>query len=574
MQRERGTFEELDHEPAALRRRGGGPARVLVGGLLALLALAAAWDWAQTSSRATAYHQGVAAVAARHWEAAAGAFAAAGGYADAPVRAGQVATQVAQLRASYAALEAAAARGDWATAYHAAQAVAASAPDYREVAAQLDHAYRQLIATGTAGVLYLQTGAAPGLYLRDAAGAALRLPGSTGHSRLLAAAPDRFVYDSAAGLTLATRQGPAAPLFAPLPAVFTRTDQLWLTTAGVWRSSRGGAIGFYSRTDLGVSYYTAIPAAAGVARRVAAASPAAVLLADNGAGAAAPATHLLRLTDAPSADGRSGWTEAAEAHLPGFLLTATLSPDGRYAAVQTEEVAVGITRTLYLLDFAQPAAAPRLIDRLAWQGVPATARLWAAFLPDPAGLPHDLLLERLDDGGLLLARYPLAGGPRVPLWAAPSPGDLLEQVAVTPDGQGIALRGGAGAQAMLVWLTTAGTAGPQSWPLPLLPGQAADWAAVPGGTALLGRVRNPDGADKGTSEALYSLSLPPRPGTLPRPLTLAGRAYDARYPAYALPAAGLLVAVISPAGILAAVPLDGSPATPLATDVDAVWALP
>ncbi len=554
-------------------RRWGGPLRALPVALLLLVGLAAGWDWAQTSSRATAYHQGVAAVTARHWEAAAAAFVAAGGYADAPARAGQAAVQVAQLQTNYAALVAATTRGNWAAAYHAAQAVAAIAPDYRDVAAQLAQSYREMIAAETAGVVYLQAGDAAGLYLRDAVGATLRLPGSTGHSRLLAADTTRFVYDSAPGLVLATRQGTTAPTFAPLPAVFTRTDQIWLTTAGVWRSSVAGAVGFYARSNLGVLYYTAIPAATGLARRVAAASPAAVLLADNGT-ADASATHLLRLAAAPSADGRSGWMGAAEAQLPGFLVTATLSPDGRYAAVQTEEVATGITRTLYLLDFAQPSGAPRLIDRLAWQGVPTTARLWATFLPNPAGGPRDLLVERRDDSGLILARYPLSGGARVLLWAAPQSGDLLEQVAVSPDGQGVALRAGAAAQATLVWLPTQGPAGPQTWPLPLLPGQALDWLAAPGGTALLGRVRNPTGADQGTTETLYTLPLPPVVGAAPHSLAVARRDYDARYPAFALPAAGLLAVTIGPTGDLTADPLDGSPATPLATDVDAVWALP
>ena len=150
-----------------MTRRWPGLARNLLGGLLALLLLAGGWDWAQTSHRATAYHQGVAAVAARHWEAAVGAFAAAQSYADAPARAGQAAAQVAKLRANYALLATATAQGDWAAAYHAAQAVASIAPDYRDVAAQLDRTYRNWIAAGTAGVVYLQTGKAAGLYLRQ-----------------------------------------------------------------------------------------------------------------------------------------------------------------------------------------------------------------------------------------------------------------------------------------------------------------------------------------------------------------------------------------------------------------------
>ncbi|MDQ2806125.1 MAG: hypothetical protein M3Z04_04275 [Chloroflexota bacterium] len=86
MQPKPGALEELDQEPTVAAHRWSGPLRGRLGGALTLLALAGGWDWAQTSSQATAYHQGVAAVAARHWEAAAGAFAAAGGYADAAAR--------------------------------------------------------------------------------------------------------------------------------------------------------------------------------------------------------------------------------------------------------------------------------------------------------------------------------------------------------------------------------------------------------------------------------------------------------------------------------------------------------
>ncbi len=569
-------FEQLERAPAPVPAARVGRLRALGAGLLGIALLASGWDWTQTSGRATAYHAGVAAVAAQHPIAAATAFAAAGGYADAPARAEHAAAQVGRLAVSYAALQAAAGRGDWVAAYRAAQAVAALQPDYRDIAAQLVVTHRRLRAAGTAGLIYLQSGGAtPGLYLYAADGSLLHLPGSTGHSRVPAVAADRFVYDTAQGVMLATRPAVGPPLFTPLPPAFTRNDTLWLTAAGLWRSGPTGAIGFYGHNDMGVPYYAAVPATVGLTRWVAAAAPAAVLLADTGLGTGTPATHLLRLTAVPSADGRSGWPAVA-ADLPGFLLTADLSPDGRYAVVQTEEATAGITRTLYLLDFMHPTDPPRVFAQLTWQGVPAAARLQADFLPGSNGLSDGLLVERNDGTGLILARYSLpSGGLRGPLWSAPDSGDLREQWAVLPDGQGIAFRAGAAAHATLVWLSTAGDAGPQSRPFPLLPGQAADWWVAPAGTALLGRVRNPDGADKGTTEALYALSLPlPAEIATPRLLAGARRVYDPRYPAFALPATGLLAAVISPAGDLAAYPFDGSPATPLACDVDAVWALP
>src|SRR5690348_4905386 len=88
-------FQELDPDPPRrlLFRRWE---TLLTGVLLVPLLLYGGWDWLQHETAARAYRQGVAAQAARHWDAAQAAFGAAGAYEDAPDR-GRNASRQAQF---------------------------------------------------------------------------------------------------------------------------------------------------------------------------------------------------------------------------------------------------------------------------------------------------------------------------------------------------------------------------------------------------------------------------------------------------------------------------------------------
>src|SRR5205085_2035789 len=122
------------------------------------------WDWQGGQARAQAYHEGVAAVAARHWEQARVAFVASGDYADAPARLKAATAEVRSLADRYAGLLSAADQGDWLRAYRLARAVAADEPDYRDVAREQERAYQALFyGPGVSGVVFLQAmGPRPG----------------------------------------------------------------------------------------------------------------------------------------------------------------------------------------------------------------------------------------------------------------------------------------------------------------------------------------------------------------------------------------------------------------------------
>src|SRR5262249_33429358 len=149
-------FESLDAE----RLPGRGLFRrweaYLALALLAPILLYGAWDWYTQATSAAAYRQGVAAQAARHWDAAQTAFAAAGGYQDAPSLRQAAAQQVFALAGLYERFQAAQRQGDWLTAWNQAQAITAIQPDYRDIATQAADARRELFGHGIAGTLYLE----------------------------------------------------------------------------------------------------------------------------------------------------------------------------------------------------------------------------------------------------------------------------------------------------------------------------------------------------------------------------------------------------------------------------------
>src|SRR6478752_2469893 len=103
--------------PARLRHRE----TLIAIALLGAICLFGLGDWYRQATRLHDYQAGTAAVAARHWDAAVAAFAAADGYANAAIRAQEAARQLAALQTQYAQLQAAAGAGDWLAAWHLAQ---------------------------------------------------------------------------------------------------------------------------------------------------------------------------------------------------------------------------------------------------------------------------------------------------------------------------------------------------------------------------------------------------------------------------------------------------------------------
>jgi hypothetical protein len=413
--------------PARLRHRE----TLIAIALLGAICLFGLGDWYRQATRLHDYQAGTAAVAARHWEAAAAAFDAANGYADAAIREQEAARQVAALEAQYARLQAATAAGDWLTAWHLAQDTAVIQPDYRDIAAQQDAAYHALFGPGAAGLIFLQAkGALPGLYQTVAEGGPVYLFGTSSTSQVRATSPDgkRFLYD-VDEILLETENTPCQPgaerLRPPdqlqprlalsgagtdgqparvLPDSFDPQAPVWLTNHGVWGLLPDGRLQYYD--PVRTTTVRIAPAAGSQVLGVDAGHDGLLLASAEQDPTGQTRTRLQQVTPT----GLSPRTTS----MPGFLLTVTMSPAGPFASVLAEDVSNGIDRTLYLLNLDAADLGLHTLDHMAWEGVQLVARLRATFVP--GANPPQVLIERQDGQTDTVSRYTLPNGPRVTLW--------------------------------------------------------------------------------------------------------------------------------------------------------------
>jgi hypothetical protein len=570
--------------PTRLRHRETLIAIVLLGAI-GLFGLS---DWYHQATRLHDYQAGTAAAAARHWEAAAAAFGAANGYADAATRAQQAAKQVAALESQYAQLQAAAAAGDWLKAWHLAQDTARIQPDYRDIAARQDAAYHALFGPGAAGLIYLQAkGNLPGLYQTMAGDGPVYLFGTSSTSQVRAVSPDgkRFLYDVDQSL-LDTENAvcqPGAERLRPpdqpqprlalsgddpsgqpgrvLPQTFDPQAPAWLTDHGVWGLLPDGRLQYYDAART-TTVRIALPRGSRVVG-VDAAHDGLLLASASPDSAGQAQTHLQQVTPA----GLSSRTTS----VPGFLLTVTMSPAGPYAAVLAEDVSNGIARTLYLLNLDAPDLGVRTLDHMAWEGVQLAARLRATFVP--GANPPQILIERQDGQVDTVTRYTLPAGQRVTLWAGADAYERPDLGGVSAGGQAFAVRTQVGNRPYLAWIPLQGEAGSEMLHIVALPNQQVDSWFDPRGGFVVYRMRNPAGLDQGTTESLFTVPNPPAPDAQPYFLGQARRVYDSALPTFALPPHGSLAAFIDANAVLHVRTLDGSADMVMARDVEGLWAL-
>jgi len=570
--------------PARLRHRE----TLIAIALLGAICLFGLSDWYRQATRLHDYQTGIAAVAARHWEAAVAAFGAANGYADAATRTQEAARQVAALQTQYTRLQAATAAGDWLAAWHLAQDTAAIQPDYRDIAAQQAAAYHALFGPGAAGLIYLQAkGALPGLYQTVANGAPVYLFGTSSTSQVRATSPDgkRFLYD-VDEILLETENTPCQPgaerLRPPdqlqprlalsgdatdgqparvLPQTFDPQAPVWLTNHGVWGLLPDGRLQYYdpARTT---TVRIAPPAGSHVVGVDAAHGGLLLASAEQDATGQAR-TRLQQMT----LTGLSTRTTS----VPGFLLTVTLSPDGLYAAVLAEDVSNGVARTLYLLNLDAADLEVQTLDHMAWEGVQLAARQRATFIP--GANPPQVLIERQDGQTDTVSRYTLPNGPRVTLWEGTEQYGRPDAGGASQDGQTFAVRTQRGDRPYLAWIPVQRDISPQMLAIEALPGQQVDSWFDPNGAFIVYRLRNPAGIDQGTTESLFTVPNPPAPNAKPYFLGQARRVYDSALPTFALPPKGSLAAFIDANAVLHVRTLDGAADTVLAQDVEGLWAL-
>jgi hypothetical protein len=557
-------FEDLDPAPPGNRALRWETALGALG--IAALILFGLWEWRSESARAGAYHAGVAAKAARHWEAARAAFSEAAGYNDAADQVRMAAQQVARLTAADQRAAAAESRGDVLAAWSAAREVAAIQPDYGDIATRLPRLRSQVFTGGVAGIIYLERGPAGGLHLLGGAGDNATLSGSDGASRVVAMAPDgrRFIYDLPASgasgrrLALAAIADGTGATTALLPAQFDPGAPCWFAGDSVWGLDRTRRLVRYAPRAGTPLASALLPAGAVV---VGGLPSGALLVAQTSPGVGGEMQTTFSVRSA------AGAIPAGAA--PGFYLMSTLSADGRYAAALTEETRFGITRTLSLIDLGHPEAPARTVDQIAWTGVILAARLRPSFGPDDS-----LVVERQDAQGTSVWRYSLPSGAPQPIWSGADPVQRDERAGLSHDGSALAFRAQLDGRAELVWAPVTGSHPPVALPVSELPGQLVDATFAPRDDFVIFTLRNPEGINKGTIEPILAWPAPPTAGSPPILLAQPRRVFDAGLPTVALPAAGALAVFITPASELHARTLDGVEERTLAANVEAVWALP
>lgn len=203
---ERAVMEDLDPE-------AGPPARQwlrrewLLGVLVVLGVLGVAgWDWWRQEQQETAYAAGQRAQAAQQWEAAWAAFTRAGDFQDAPERAQDAATTIAERDRQYVAAQDALRRHDPLRVLAALRAVDQLQSDYRDTPRLLEQVTPEVYRAALNGTVTLRPKAdPPGLYTyqpagRGAPGGWLWLPNSNRSSRVrVGDETGTVIYDGTAG---------------------------------------------------------------------------------------------------------------------------------------------------------------------------------------------------------------------------------------------------------------------------------------------------------------------------------------------------------------------------------------
>ncbi len=587
----------------------------LLGAALLLgVLIAGGWTWVHGEEAAQAYRAGRTAATAHHWAAAATAYRQAGDWRDALVRAGQAQDQLRQFTTLAAQGLSAAERDDWAASVRAYTDALAIQSDGTDVAAQLDKARRQLIRTGLAGTVLLRTdGGVAGLYL-DAG--ATPLLGSDAASRVRAVAADgqRFVYDRPA-----LGSGTGAPVATPVPradfwlpsvtADATRVAVLvQLGAAGVpmvqplpvpldgngygvflgdvlWWYAPHADLGYYSYT---VVYYDLRSGAsgeiAGPNGRVqpvawAADGSRAILAAYASVPAGALPQVQLYLVDAHGRrQGSPGPIQGSLGTVEGTLGAVGISPDGRYLFVQTSGRG-GTAHTLYLADLKPTyGRTPGSLNSVEGLNVPGglSGGLTAAWIGSPTRLLIDTWVgtqERLAlfdpaAGSSVAERQPQASLWRS-LWQGLAHPDTPDVAALALDGGRLAWRYRAadGSDRLLVLDRQSGQQ--REIPLSGVGSRSLDVAFTPTGDYLIYGSYRLDGSAAGRLAPVLSWPL----HEVGPPVQLGERVWDAQLPSLALPAAGSLVAFITPQHTLHAVTPDGRTDLSIATGVAAIWNL-
>ncbi|MEO8286848.1 MAG: hypothetical protein ABI670_10480 [Chloroflexota bacterium] len=191
------VVEDLDPEPQG-KRGAGWQSRELVFGLLLLFGVLgfAGWQWIKQDNQQSSYARGTNALARQDWEAAVSLFSGASGYRDADKQAMEAASKISERNRQYEIAIGYAQAGNWAAALKSIQIIEEIQSGYKDTERLEEQAKRQVYGEAMSGTIALRPNAnPPGLYYYGANGW-VWLPKSDAYSRLWSnSVSSRLTYD-------------------------------------------------------------------------------------------------------------------------------------------------------------------------------------------------------------------------------------------------------------------------------------------------------------------------------------------------------------------------------------------
>jgi len=417
-------------------------------GLLILLGLGSLIaGWLADEGRQNSYHQGTAALAAHDWARAAGAFQAAGTFADAPARASQAAQTLRDRTRLAQAAEYAARARDWPEDLRILDKLLQIDP--HDAGARSEQAFvrNQLLGQTLPGTLFLVAeGPDAGLYVNLPGALNIKLPGSDGLSRPRAwnAAGDSLIYDrparrsapraGASGfresvLVRFPHAGEAATGAESLatevlpPAIIPSSDGMFAPDGLYWKT--------YPRDDsLSDRLLAFYRFAGGSVEPITVSRQWRYVVTTN------EATGLALLVAPPTDQDptshitvtRPGAAPVLDEVIPGWLTAASFSPDGRYLlfSVQDGSFTTALTRSLYLAHLTADTQNPRRWGRIDMLRSTITGHMQAPemsadFVPRRDGAADQILIAVRDEERMSLILHNLADGLETTVWTGPSP---------------------------------------------------------------------------------------------------------------------------------------------------------
>jgi hypothetical protein len=478
-----------------------------------------------------------------------------------------------------------------------------------------------------AGIVYLVVeapggidGPVPGLYLHDAKGEKVKLPGSDAQSVVRAISPDgmALVYDrpgrenplsdplaqfglpdmSQSGRTIVLarlgQDGSAGVLTTiPIPTLHPDGTGNFSQYGLWWKSPRGPST--FDGYDLLYSrpYYLAPSGTVRVdtlgqdGRIVALDSPRSRIVIAESIGEARSSAKFSRIYIA----GPAGENPLLLHELAGDVYQASFSRDGEWLLYVAQENGEKITRTVWVLPLLEGSAGrPRKLSSISWSGLEMNVGLTASFLP-LEGRQH-VIVSRTDGKTEQLTTYALE--------LRRGEGGTIWQIATSVGANSYTLSSGLGRTGSLdagafshdggyVVSTRRqkgeiaalelgdrrdGTIGWTREPLTVFDQQTVRISFTPHDDYLMAVVRNPDGINRGSTEAVYV--VPVEDGRLgqPRYAGGAGIPYSREMPTIALPHDGSVLVYVNPARELKAVFFEeAGDEISVAQHVKAVWSL-